>query len=84
MKGNPISDRRLLKLIDQCRTKQIIDYIKQHCPKTSSVDENNVPKGKTRKKKQGDDTEDDDIQVEYKYNITIRASLPDFKVCINK
>lgn len=28
--GNPISDKRLLKLIEQCRTKQVVDYVKQH------------------------------------------------------
>lgn len=28
--GNPINDKRLLKLIEQCRTKQVIDYVKQH------------------------------------------------------
>lgn len=27
---NPIADKRLLKLIQQCRTKQIVDYVKQH------------------------------------------------------
>lgn len=30
LKGNPISDKRLLKLINQCGTKQIVDYVKQH------------------------------------------------------
>lgn len=30
LNGNPINDKRLLKLIDQCRTKQVIDYVKQH------------------------------------------------------
>ncbi|GJQ78101.1 hypothetical protein Trydic_g2439 [Trypoxylus dichotomus] len=37
LKENPISDRRLSKLIDQCRTKQILDYVKQHCIKSSSA-----------------------------------------------
>lgn len=30
LKGNPIADKRLLKLINQCGTKQILDYVKQH------------------------------------------------------
>lgn len=30
LKGNPIADKRLLKLINQCGTKQIVDYVKQH------------------------------------------------------
>lgn len=36
LKDNPISDRRLLKLIDQCHTKKVLDYIKQHCPRTTN------------------------------------------------
>lgn len=27
---NPVADKRLLKLIQQCRTKQVLDYVKQH------------------------------------------------------
>lgn len=27
---NPISDKRLLKLIQQCRTKQVLDYVKKN------------------------------------------------------
>jgi hypothetical protein len=34
LKGNKLSDRRLLKLVDQNKAKQIMDYIKAHCPKT--------------------------------------------------
>lgn len=30
MGDNPVADKRLLKLIQQCRTKQILDYVKQH------------------------------------------------------
>lgn len=30
LKGNPIADKRLLKLINQCGTKQVVDYVKQH------------------------------------------------------
>nr|XP_022902944.1 leucine-rich repeat-containing protein 47-like [Onthophagus taurus] len=44
LKSNPISDRRLQKLIDQCRTKQILDYVKQHSERTLevNVEEKNV------------------------------------------
>ncbi|XP_053668419.1 leucine-rich repeat-containing protein 47-like [Anopheles marshallii] len=27
LKGNPLKDKRLLKLVDQCRTKQVLDYV---------------------------------------------------------
>lgn len=30
LEDNPITDKRLYKLILQCRTKQILDYVKQH------------------------------------------------------
>lgn len=80
LKGNPISDRRLLKLIDQCRTKQIIDYVKQHCPKTSTPKDSEAAKGKNRKKKQSSEEEEENINVEYQYSITVKPSLPDFKV----
>lgn len=34
---NPVADKRLLKLIQQCRTKQVIDYVKQHGVETKSA-----------------------------------------------
>lgn len=40
-----MADKRLLKLIQQCRTKQIVDYVKQHGeggPEESATSENNV------------------------------------------
>lgn len=47
LKGNPVKDRRLLKLIDQCRTKQVLDYLKQHAPKdTGNKDGKKKSKGK--------------------------------------
>lgn len=56
MAENPIADKRLLKLIQQCRTKQILDYVKQHgedAPKTDGVNENGTQKaGKSKKSKQ--------------------------------
>ncbi|XP_011164226.2 leucine-rich repeat-containing protein 47 [Solenopsis invicta] len=34
LKGNKLSDKRLMKLINQCSTKQILDYVKSHCPRS--------------------------------------------------
>ncbi|XP_052888117.1 leucine-rich repeat-containing protein 47-like [Anopheles moucheti] len=28
--GNPLKDKRLLKLVDQCRTKQVLDYVEKN------------------------------------------------------
>ncbi|CAG2180595.1 unnamed protein product, partial [Oppiella nova] len=36
LKNNKLKDRRLVKLIDQCHTKQIMDYIRSQCPRTTS------------------------------------------------
>lgn len=51
---NPIADKRLLKLIQQCRTKQVVDYVKQHGAETkkavSSSDQSNKSK-KSKKSK---------------------------------
>ncbi|XP_022120022.2 leucine-rich repeat-containing protein 47-like [Pieris rapae] len=46
LKGNKLSDKRLKKLVDQCRTKQVLDYIREHCPKA----DNAQPTGKKGKK----------------------------------
>ncbi|GFX26513.1 leucine-rich repeat-containing protein 47 [Trichonephila clavipes] len=47
LKGNKLKDKRLLKLVDQCRTKQVMDYIRAHCPKANAVDNK---QGKSKKK----------------------------------
>ncbi|KAG7197619.1 hypothetical protein KM043_013401 [Ampulex compressa] len=51
LKGNALADKRLSKLVDQCRTKQILEYIKSHCPKSSPSLSANI-KGKKGKKGQ--------------------------------
>ena len=50
LKGNNLSDKRLLKLVDQCRTKQVLDYVRQHCPKASGDSGGSVNKSKKGKK----------------------------------
>ncbi|XP_058118367.1 leucine-rich repeat-containing protein 47-like [Anopheles ziemanni] len=40
LKGNPLKDKRLLKLVDQCRSKQVLDYVEKNgyqAPKESQV-----------------------------------------------
>ncbi|KAL0119846.1 hypothetical protein PUN28_007936 [Cardiocondyla obscurior] len=52
LKGNQLSDRRLIKLINQCSTKQILDYVKLHCPRSelSTSEVNTSKKGKKNHK----------------------------------
>lgn len=51
MKGNALTDKRLSKLVDQCRTKQVLDYVKQHCPKKSEDSGASAASGKSKKGK---------------------------------
>uniref|UniRef100_A0A182T817 B3/B4 tRNA-binding domain-containing protein n=1 Tax=Anopheles maculatus TaxID=74869 RepID=A0A182T817_9DIPT len=42
LKGNPLKDKRLLKLVDQCRSKQVLDYVEKNGyvpPKTAPKQE---------------------------------------------
>lgn len=58
LKGNKLDDKRLSKLIDQCRTKQVMDYIRQHCPKAGgqqSANSNKSKKGKKNRKNSEND-----------------------------
>ncbi|XP_060532936.1 leucine-rich repeat-containing protein 47-like isoform X2 [Cylas formicarius] len=84
LKSNPITDRRLFKLIEQCRTKQIIDYVKQHCSKTTPVQvtgANKSKKGKVKQKSESENEEDNNSSC--KYCITVKPANNDFKIVIH-
>lgn len=58
-----MSDKRLLKLIQQCRTKQVLDYVKQHGedkPKAADTNEStpNQKSAKSKKSKKSESSED--------------------------
>ncbi|XP_026313481.1 leucine-rich repeat-containing protein 47-like [Hyposmocoma kahamanoa] len=59
LKGNKLADKRLMKLVDQCRTKQILDYIREHCPKSDQT-QSTATKGKGKKGKKQEELEADD------------------------
>ncbi|XP_043268160.1 leucine-rich repeat-containing protein 47-like [Venturia canescens] len=48
LKANCLADKRLSKLVDQCRTKQVLDYVRQHCPSVEKS-ENGGGGGKSKK-----------------------------------
>ncbi|PZC83437.1 hypothetical protein B5X24_HaOG207420 [Helicoverpa armigera] len=52
LKGNKFTDKRFMKLVDQCRTKQIVDYIRDHCPKADQTQPAGKGKGKKGKKEE--------------------------------
>lgn len=58
LKGNRLKDRRLLKLVEQCHVKQIMDYIRNHCPKFSS----NVETKSKKKDKQSKRSDMDEVR----------------------
>lgn len=63
-----MNDKRLEKLIDQCRTKQIIDYINQHCQKSTknqgSSGKDNKNKNKKNNKNDGSNKNTDDDAID--------------------
>lgn len=88
LKSNPITDRRLLKLIDQCRTKQVLDYVKQNCPRignAENVASKKVKKGgKSRQKSDGDsESESSNDHQAFKYTIIVKPADEGFKVVVD-
>jgi len=63
LKGNKLSDKRLLKLVDQCHSKQVLDYVRQHCIRCSTGTDSVAPgKGKKSKKAKKELADSDHIQ----------------------
>lgn len=79
---NPVADKRLLKLIQQCRTKQVLDYVKQHgenAPKSQngsdSAGNNKASKSKKSKKSEGTDEHKHKIHVKRHTDETVKVML---------
>lgn len=71
---NPISDKRLLKLIQQCRTKQVLDYVKKNGDDTSkSANNQKSNSNKTPSKSSRADSDN----VETGHRIIIKPHLGD-------
>lgn len=78
-----MSDKRLLKLIQQCRTKQVLDYVKQHGedrPKSGNANES-TPNQKSAKSKKSKKSESSD-DPKYKFYVkrhtddTVKVFIP--------
>lgn len=78
LKDNPISDRRLLKLMSQGHTKKIIDYVKQHCVTTTS------PVVETAKVRKGKRTPTEEIPNDRLHKISIHHCSNDIKVIVQE
>lgn len=81
LKDNPISDKRLLKLIDQCHLKQVLDYVRQRCQRSTT----NSAKSATKKKggaKQNKTEDSNDVEAketvdDFKYKIRVKHADED-------
>lgn len=80
LKENPLSDKRLFKLVEQCRTKQIQDYVKNH-GYASKSDSQTVTgnKNQANKSNKTDSIEKDGNVKAHKIKV-IRALEDGFKV----
>lgn len=82
MDGNPISDKRLLKLIQQCHSKQVLDYVKKNGA-DADKSANNASKSKQTPAK-GAKSKQADIIDESAHKIIIKPhSTEDFTVSRN-
>ncbi|XP_042857441.1 leucine-rich repeat-containing protein 47-like [Penaeus japonicus] len=63
LKGNPLSDRRFRKLVesDRCLPKQVLDYVRQHCPKVHVQEGKGGGKGKKGKGGKGKNKDQDQM-----------------------
>lgn len=52
LRGNKLADKRLAKLVNQCHTKSVLDYVRLHSPRStlSVVESNKSKKGKKHQK----------------------------------
>lgn len=69
---NPISDKRLLKLIQQCRTKQVLDYVKQHGEDAPKSESSNGPAGNQKSAAKSKKSKKSESSDEPKYNINVQ------------
>ncbi|XP_018333706.1 leucine-rich repeat-containing protein 47-like [Agrilus planipennis] len=82
LKDNPISDKRLLKMVNQCHFKQIIDYIRQHCPRSKTeisngkVGKKSKKNTKNKKDSESSDTKEE-ISKEIKYKVHVERCTDD-------
>lgn len=84
LQENPITDKRLLKLVVQCHTKQVLDYINKQCPRTRSAIKNT----KKGRKVSNDHADEESVLEKHVkdalYKITVKHFTNDsVKVIIN-
>uniref|UniRef100_A0A182M2B8 Disease resistance R13L4/SHOC-2-like LRR domain-containing protein n=1 Tax=Anopheles culicifacies TaxID=139723 RepID=A0A182M2B8_9DIPT len=69
LKGNPLKDKRLLKLVEQCRSKQVLDYVEKNGftpPKTAANEVGgsaSMAENSTNGAQEPQSVQEDDIQL---------------------
>lgn len=64
-----MADKRLLKLIQQCRTKQVIDYVRQHGVEIKATDDKGTASGQSTKKKNSKKSRQADDVLQHKIHV---------------
>ncbi|KAK3875873.1 hypothetical protein Pcinc_019279 [Petrolisthes cinctipes] len=85
LKGNPLSDRRFKKLVEseRCIPRQVLDYIKQHCPLVKGDEGKKGKKGKGGKGKQKEKDEISCDTTDILVEVTSGTSLTKAKEVMN-
>lgn len=65
LKGNKFSDRRFGKLVEQCATKSVMEYLSNNLKKERAKNPDKKGKGKSKEKKKKGQKADDDDDVEF-------------------
>lgn len=60
-----------MKLVDQCRTKQIVDYIREHCPKLDQTQPTGGKGGKGKKGKGKEEPTPEEIESDLCHSLNI-------------
>lgn len=83
LKENPMKDRRLYKLIDQCPTKKVLDYIRANIPMSKETKEEN---DRAEAKANGAKGADGDVDIAFQASkcVTIQSNPDAFKVIVTK
>jgi hypothetical protein len=73
LRGNRLSDKRLMKLVDQCKPKQVLDYVRQHGTRgtASGVTVTGKKGGKKGKGKQVSEVDTADLVTQLSHKLHV-------------
>ncbi|XP_053681387.1 leucine-rich repeat-containing protein 47-like [Anopheles nili] len=76
LKGNPLKDKRLLKLVDQCRSKQVLDYVEKngYQPPKQHPEEGKLSQKENSQENKDDESGSDDDEDEAQLKILVHKA----------